>query len=856
MKKILGTTEEFQQLLATMPQIVFISDPQWNILYINERWYEYTGTSLSINLDNMFEFTHPDDIELILKSWKLAKSTETHWLQEYRLRRHDGVYHWHLGCSAPEKDAHGQIKRWIGTITDIEEQKKIEEILKITKESLEQKVTERTLELTQTNAFLDTVIENIPNMIFVKDAEHLKFVRFNRAGEDLIGIGREHLIGKSDYDLFPSDQAEAFQAKDRAVIAGKTLVDISEEPISTQTGMRTLHTKKLPVYDSAGVPRYLLGISEDVTELKKLEKERLLFIEERISKKEDERTSKRFKFLSEASAQLGSTLDYELTLINLTNLSVPAIADWCAVELLQPDGSLKQIAVAHQNPEKIKWAWELLGKYPPDPNATFGSANVVRTGRSEMLSEISFDLLKASAINQEHLNLLQSIGLRSCICAPIRARGKVLGALTLVTTEESKRSFTQTDLHLAEEIGERAGAAVENAQLYKEARNLNRIKDEFLATLSHELRTPLNVILGHAEILKSEYNDLDRAQIKSSVEAIFRNAKTQTGLIADLLDVSSIITGKVSYKPTQVVPADTVTNIVNSLQNTAEAKGIILVSDTSQSPEAVLADPTRLHQIIWNLISNAVKFTPQGGRVTVKVNRELSQWGIAVTDTGRGIDPDFLPYVFDRFRQEDSSTTRKYGGLGLGLSIVRHLVEMHGGIVQALSKGKDQGATFQITLPMTGQISKLNPDQKKEILVETLIEQKAKAELKNIKILLVEDSEDSRMLIKLILNRAGAYVVEAESANEARAKLASFTPDIIVSDVGMPEESGIEFIKALREKKSTAQNIPAIALTAYVRKEEKDTIVKAGFQTHVSKPVSSQLLLNEIQALLQKINFY
>ena len=841
----------FRSLLGTMPLIVFITSDEGETLYLNQKWYDYTGYVVGdISNDSWVKSIHPDDLPAVISSWKEVAAKKQHWGQEYRIRRHDGVYHWHLGRSVPEFDKDGNVKRWIGTVTDIETQKMASKALVEVNELLEEKVNQRTKELSQTNSFLDTMIENIPNMIFVKDVENLSFVRFNKAGEDLLGVSRDQLIGKNDFDFFPLDQAESFQSKDRAVIAGKILVDIPEEPISTKAGLRTLHTKKLPVYDSQGIPRYLLGISEDITEKKKLEAERLHYLESQIEKKESQKTTDRFKFLSDASALLGSTLDYEKILADLTNLSVPAIADWCSIELAQPDRSLKQIAVAHRNPEKTKWTWELRNKFPHRPDSTAGALAVTKSGKSQLYPEISRDLVVASAINDEHLNLMKSVGFRSFICVPIRSRGRVYGALSLMTTDESMRNYIQSDLQLAEDIAERAGSAVENAQLYKEASQLNRIKDEFLATLSHELRTPLNVILGHSEILSSETN-LSAEQMRLSIESIHRNAQAQTRLIDDLLDVSSIITGKVSYTPTEVNPTAIIDNIIGSLHSTAQAKGVQLKLNTSSAPAVVFADATRLQQIVWNLLSNAIKFTPDKGSVSIILKTEKQDWEIIITDTGSGIDPEFLPYVFDRFRQEDASTTRRYGGLGLGLSIVRHLAEIHGGYVVAESPGKNKGSTFKVFMPLKGLSSQTHISDNKNVFTKGPLAIKKNISLQNKKVLIVEDSEDSRVLVHLILNKYGAQIVEAESAAEAREKLKTFEPDLIISDIGMAEENGIEFMQKFRRSESKkTQQTPAIALTAYVREEEKEAILNAGFQAHVGKPVSADLLISEIQKIL------
>jgi PAS domain S-box-containing protein len=560
----------------------------------------------------------------------------------------------------------------------------------------------RAEELSQSYLFVESVLQNIPNMIFVKDAENLKFVRFNKAGEELLGIRKEDLIGKSDYDLFPPEQAKAFQAKDREVLSGRQVVEIFEEPISTKDkGVRILHTKKIPVYGDNGQPRYLMGISEDITDRKIFEQKSMELIQAKIEKETSDNAMTRLNFLAQASALLGSSLDLESILKSITHLAVPTIADWCAVSLVQPDGSLKQIAVAHKDPEKVKWAWELQKKYPPDPNSKTGVAEVVRSAKSLLIEHVSAEAVRASARNEEHLKIIESLGLTSYLAVAIRTRGHVLGALTLVATAESGRAFNESDLRLAEDLSYRAGVAIENSQLYIEAKTVSRLKDEFLASLSHELRTPMNVIQGHAEILKSDLAALTPSEITASAEAILRNAKLQTGIITDLLDVSSIITGKVSYAPTRLHPVEVITALVDGLQPTASSKGVVLSLNTSAAPKEVSADPVRLNQIIWNLVSNALKFTNKNGRVDIVVSGGAEEWSISVTDSGRGIDPDFLPYVFDRFRQEDASTTRRYGGLGLGLSIVRHLAELHGGSVSASSAGPGKGAMFKVVLPLS-----------------------------------------------------------------------------------------------------------------------------------------------------------
>lgn len=738
-------------------------------------------------------------------------------------------------------------------VLDIADRKQTEQNLTSAQERLEQRVQERTKDLVETYSFLDSLLENIPNMIFVKDAKDLRFVRFNRAGEDLLGLSRDKLIGKNDYDFFPPAEADHFRDRDRAVLDGKTVVDIPEETISTATGQRILHTKKIPLFDGKGQPTYLLGISEDITEQKRTDAERLRLMQEQAGRVEAEKAADRFQFLAEASAVLSSSLNFEETLKNLTDLTVPRLADWCTIELKQPDGTLKPLAIAHADPSKVAWGWKMHEKFPFDPLTPYGSAAVFRSGVSEWVPFISEQSMDSQSLDPEHRQIITEIGLTSYICAPIRARGEIFGTLTLSTSKQSGRHYTETDRRLVEDLGERAGFAMENARLYKEAQSLNRVKDEFLATLSHELRTPLNVIQGYAELMLVDAQQMDAEETKAACQAIYRNAQSQTQIISDLLDVSSIITGKINFRPEKVSPAEIASSVVENAAATAASRRVRLSIDASEAPAEISADPTRLQQILWNLVSNALKFTPADGHVEVRVAREGDACVIQVTDSGSGIEESFLPYVFDRFRQEDSGTTRKFGGLGIGLAIVRHLAEMHGGTVQAESGGKGKGSRFSVRLPLMEHRPSGAVDQMRAGESFFASESGENIRLDGLRVLVLEDSEDNRQLVHHYLANAGAQVLEAGTAARARELLKDETPDIILSDIGLPGEDGVSFIRSVRASEAgRGKFTPAIALTAYVRNDEKDQMIKAGFQAHVSKPIARQQLLREVADLTRK----
>ncbi|QSJ15081.1 PAS domain S-box protein [Nostoc sp. UHCC 0702] len=380
----------------------------------------------------------------------------------------------------------------------------------------------------------------------------------------------------------------------------------------------------------------------------------------------------------------------------------------------------------------------------------------------------------------------------------------------------------------------------------KEAEVANRIKDQFLAVLSHELRTPLNPIMGWSKLLRSRKFDVETTN--RALETIERNAKLQTQLIEDLLDVSRILQGKLSLNVCPVSLLMVVEGAIDTVRLAAEAKSIQIQTIIDPSLGQVMGDPNRLQQVVWNLLSNAVKFTPKGGHVEIRVAEVDYQAQITVSDTGKGITPDFLPYVFDYFRQADGTTTRKFGGLGLGLAIVRQVVELHGGTVWAESPGEGMGATFTVRLPflLRNEQVDLEDDQPQPFNPHPRI-------LSNMEILVVDDEPDIRDLVSFILQEYGVKVTAVASAKEALQALSLSIPDVLISDIGMPEIDGYMLMRQVR-KRSPQQggNVPAIALTAYAGEINQQQALAAGFQLHISKPVDPELLVKAIVGLTKE----
>jgi PAS domain S-box-containing protein len=400
---------------------------------------------------------------------------------------------------------------------------------------------------------------------------------------------------------------------------------------------------------------------------------------------------------------------------------------------------------------------------------------------------------------------------------------------------------------ITDDITERRQAAAEREELLvreREARaaaeEANRLKNEFLATVSHELRAPLNSVLGWVGLLRGGH--LQREQAETALETIERNARTQAQLIEDLLDVSRIITGRIRLDVRPVDPAAAARAAVDAVRPAAEAKGIELRKALDAGANLVYGDPERLQQVFWNLLSNAIKFTTEGGRVEVRLARVDSNVEISVSDTGAGIKPEFLPHVFDRFRQADGATTRRHGGLGLGLSIVRHLVELQGGSVSAHSEGEGRGATFVVRLPLAG-VRRGAAEARDH-------DSAALPRLDGVRVLVVDDEPEARDLLRAIISRCGAEVTEAGSAAEALELVGRARPDVIVSDIGMPDEDGYILARRLRALPvGEGGATPAVALTAYTRAEDRASAIVAGYQMHVAKPVEAGELMAALATL-------
>src|SRR6266851_4014763 len=516
-------------------------------------------------------------------------------------------------------------------------------------------------------------------------------------------------------------------------------------------------------------------------------------------------------FLAEISVLLGSPLETERMLSRVSRLAVPLLGDLCAVDLQDADGAIRRAACAHLDPTKEGVAYEARARYGFRAEAPNGIHGVLRSGRSALVSPATSTDLAQAAQNDEQLELFRQLGVTSWMVVPMVVRERTLGAITLAITESDRR-YASSDLLFAEAVARQVALAGHNARLQRDA-------------------------------------DAARA----AVQIILRNVKAQVRLVDDLLDVSRVASGKLRLNVQPVDLRRVVEDAVDGIRPAADAKGIRLQSVLASPGGPVSGDPDRLQQVLWNLVSNAVKFTPKGGRVQIQLQRGNSHVELIVTDTGQGIEPAVLPYVFDRFRQGDATSTRAHGGLGLGLALVRSLVELHGGSVLAESPGGGQGATFVVKLPL--MIANLAaPAAGKPDPLERAGAPVAGISLAGVHILVVDDDPTAVELNREILLQAGGEVRGSATGREALEVLGQWRPDVIVSDIEMPGIDGYSLIRQVRAlDPEQGGKTPAVALSAYSRPEDRVRSLMAGFNLHVSKPVEPSELTTIVASLAGRV---
>jgi signal transduction histidine kinase len=550
--------------------------------------------------------------------------------------------------------------------------------------------------------------------------------------------------------------------------------------------------------------------------------------------------------LAAASVAINSALSIEKMLQIVTDVARDVVGTHQAIMLfLVKEGTAhrlpRTLAISSFSEKYADWRTRQLALDVIATTIVAQSRTATRLSAAELRDHPDWEVVK-------DVDIPPIVG--GMLAAPLMSReGHSFGVIYL--SDRIDGEFTQNDEAVLVQLAQMASIAIENT-LFAEERETNRIKDEFLSTLSHELRTPLNAMLGWTQLLRMEKLN---EEVAYGIDVIERNAKAQAKLVEDMLDVSRVTTGKMRLKSAEIDFGKVVQSAIDTARPAAEAKQITLEWHNEMETGQMYGDPDRLQQVVWNLLSNAVKFTQAGGHVDIRTDRSAGYSRLMVIDNGPGISAKFLPFVFDRFRQADATSTRQHGGLGIGLTIVRHIVELHGGRVMADSAGEGRGAIFTVELPVVPP----KPTVDEPIRTTPAVVESARAaadrvtDLTGVRVLVVDDERDAREVIAKLLRRVNAEVEVAASAHEALEQLGKRCPDVLISDIAMPDCDGYELLRTARQLPGVRElSLPAIALTAYAREEDRHRALAAGFEEHVSKPVESEQLICAISMLISK----
>jgi PAS domain S-box-containing protein len=677
---------------------------------------------------------------------------------------------------------------------------------------------------------LAAIVESSDDAIIGKTLDGM-ITSWNQGAERLYGYTAEEMVGKPLAILVPPDLPNELPAIMERLEQGEPIAHYETVRVRKDGSRLNVSLTVSPIKDAAGRIIGASKIARDVTAAKQQEAS--------------------LRFLAEASRLLAELLDVPSTLQRVAGLAVPHFADWCAVDMLEPDGSLQRLAVAHMDPARVELARALHRRCPPDPKAPLGVWNILRTGRSEILPKIPDSLLTEMVRDEGLLRTLRELGLRSYIGVPLTVRGRTLGVLTFVTSDSGRR-YGPAELRLAEDLAHRAAVAVENARLYSDLKEADRRKDEFLAMLAHELRNPLAPIRNALHIMKMP--GADAAAIEKAREMTERQVQQMVRLVDDLLDVSRIMRGRIDLRKEPVELAAVIARAAEAAQPMLDAQGQELILSVPPEPVWLDADPARLAQVIGNLLHNAAKFSERAGRVWLSASVATGEAApaaeagsapppgpvvtIRVRDEGAGIAPDLLAHVFDLFVQGDKSLERSQGGLGIGLTVVRRLVEMHGGTVTAASEGLGKGCEFVVRLPVLAEAPRPEPAAPPGQLP---------AKVTARRVLVVDDNVDAAESVAMVLRLWGHDVRVAHNGPEALRAADEYLPEVVVLDIGLPGMSGYEVAQQLRQE-PRFRGLVLAALTGYGQDSDRRRSAEAGFDHHLTKPVTPEALQQVLAA--------
>ncbi len=794
---------------ANLVGIIF-SDENGNILEANDeflRIINYSRADIQAGRLNWANITPPEylDLDELGIAEARVKGACTPYEKEF-IRQDGSRVPVVVGYSLLRESQH----QFVAFILDISSRKQTEKALRQSEERFQ-----AFMDNSPASAWIQAFMDNSPASAWITDSQgHILYL--SPTYYRTFKLSTTDAIGKTVFDLYPTEIAQQFLDNLKKVVQTNQVVEAIElAPLADGT-MGDFLVYKFPIADTSG-QCLVGGVAVDITERERALRQR------QQAEQALQKHSERLKLLSETASDLLST-EHPLELMQDLFAKLSNQMDLHCY--------FNYLIETQENRPKLR-----LKSWSGVDDRVVQSIESLEVGEAVcgLAAQTRRQIIVNNVQHSTHPNtrILCALKITAYAAQPLIARGKLLGILSFGS--RTRTQFTPEEIALLQATSDQMAVALERAglvaSLQQQTEQLiqaNRLKDEFLAVLSHELRTPLNPILGWSKLLRTQ--KYDEATTARALETIERNAKLQTELIQDLLDVSRILQGKLSLSITQVDLGTTIAAAIETVQLAAEAKCIQIQVLEQPNIGLVSGDPNRLQQVVWNLVSNAVKFTPPNGRVEIRLAALGSQVQLQVQDTGRGINPEFLPYVFDYFRQADSTNTRKFGGLGLGLAIVRHLVELHGGTVKAESPGDGKGATFTVTLPMISTC--LEGNQGDRQLDDC-------PDLNGVKVLVVDDDFDTRDLISFFLEQLGAEVTQVRSPTEALQVFSGFQPDVLLSDIGMPEIDGYTFIRQIRAMPpELGGEIPAIALTAYTEDINQQQALLAGFQTHLTKPIN------------------
>jgi PAS domain S-box-containing protein len=660
----------------------------------------------------------------------------------------------------------------------------------------------------EARARLAAIVQSADDAIISKNLDGI-VQTWNRAAERLYGYTADEIIGKPLAILVPQDHPDELPALLERLRRGERIEHFETVRVRKDGTRIDVSLTISPLKNEQGEIVGASKIARDITARKRQEAA--------------------LRFLASASNALSELTDSLSTMQKVARFAIPDFADWCTVDMLDATGALRRVAVAHADPAKVQLATELQNRHPPDPNDAHGIWQILRTGKSEMVTEISEELLQERVKDPNLLRVIHDLELTSYIGVPLTVRGKTLGVLTFITAE-SRRKYVAADLQLAEALGQRAATAIENARLYEELKDADRRKDEFLAMLAHELRNPLTPIRNALYLMKTP--NIDPKSVEEARDITERQVQHMVRLVDDLLDVSRIMRGRIELRREVVDLAAVIHQAVETSRPVIDSQGQELVLSLPPDPIQLEADPTRMAQVISNLLHNAAKFSKQAGQIWLSAEREGPEAVLRVRDTGSGISSELLPRIFELFAQGDRTLERSQGGLGIGLTIVRRLVEMHGGRITAHSEGAGRGSEFVVRLP----ISKV-ADESQQLPATPARDDVGRGR----QVLVVDDNVDAAQSTAMLLRAWGHHVRVAYSGQEALQAVEESAPEVVLLDIGLPIVNGYDVARRLRAQPRFANTILA-AVTGYGQMDDRRRSHEAGFDYHLTKPVDPATL--------------